>query len=153
MEPAVQVLHGPIRSSILDLGILLLLRIHTEHEWERCICIPEVSQRKIWYVQISDVLILKREYQASESLATVDKFVPVCTYEHVAGLEEDTFENSHDVVDFKPFEETCDGLVIDKWKLVKARHAEFDHFILRRVVFWVRIWQVKLKGRWELSQW
>ena len=34
-------------------------------------------------------------------------------YEHVAGLEKDAFEDTHDVVDFELFKKAGDRLIID----------------------------------------
>ena len=58
--------------SILDLGVFLLLSVHTKHEWEGSISVAEIAQRQVRYVQVTDMLVLEREDQTSEGLAAVD---------------------------------------------------------------------------------
>ena len=128
--------------SILDLGVLLLLCIHSKHERKRGVSVAKVPQRQVRDVQVADVLVLEREHQAAERLTTVDKLIAVRTDEHVAGLEEDALKDAHDVVDFEMLKKASDRLVVDIWKLIETWHTELDYLVLRLVVLWVRVRQV-----------
>ena len=83
-----------------------------------------------------DDFVLEREDQALDCFATVDELGGVIAHEEIASVQQDSFEEAHDIVNCQICEERGDCVGVYVWQLVEAGLLKLEHFILSLVFIW-----------------